>query len=141
MVVGVAALLGWRWSPTWEVELAGRVPIHIESHEAAQIEVWLPEPRLLFGGRGRLYHRDQNGALAPQVDPGANYQASWSPEGEVNIRLRFHSWQRPRTCTVAFRNPGAVTRYARQVNLSGWLRLRGRLPPVAPAVTLTGEES
>ncbi len=137
----MAALLCWRWSPTWEVELVGRVPIHSESHEAAQIEVWLPEPRLLFGGRGRLYHRDRNGALAAQVDRGADYQANWSPQGEVRIRLRFHSWQRPRTCTVAFRNPGAITRYARQVPLTGMLRLRGTLPAVAPAVMLTGEEN
>lgn len=139
-MLGLVALglLAASWSPLWTIELTGQATPYLDSHDAAQIEVWFPQPRLLFGGRGGLYHRDSYGALQKIPGLSNHYTSTWTPQGKVRVALRFRSWRPPTRCTLAFRCPGATTRYVRQVPLKGKLLRRGHFSDPGPALPLNG---
>ena len=110
-----------------EVHLRGRIQSG-RSGGQPEVEIWLPRPRIFVDRQGQFFHRDLNGTLVAWHEPQNQLRVRlW--RGELRITLKVRCFPPPDTCTVAVHQRGYVTRYAREVRLSGhWGRLSSELP-------------
>lgn len=141
VLAGLAAmvLLDWPQGVARRIRIEGFVPMDPAS-EDTWIEVWFPEPRVLFDSLGRQWHRDECGRLIARLDPNSRYSPNLSPTGKVVITLTLTSWMPPRRCTVSFGGEGLVTRYARNAPCAGMgTALTVRLPTVAGPTRLVDD--
>lgn len=127
--------------PTRHIYLGGRLPPCPRLQSQPRAEVWFPRLGLFFDAQGRLWQRDLNGFVLQVPDANARYRARITQDGLVTLEMSLTSWQNPGPCTVRFSLPGAATRLARNVELSGpWRTLSGRFGELPPAQPLRAED-
>ncbi|MBX3169478.1 MAG: hypothetical protein KF760_18905 [Candidatus Eremiobacteraeota bacterium] len=113
--------------PVRRIYLGGRLLPYRNLQSDSHAQVYFPRLGLFFDFQGRLWRRDQNGFVQPAVDPQARYRSRIERDGLVTLELSLTSWGHPGPCTIRFSQPGAATRVAREVKLSGpWRTLSGR---------------
>lgn len=135
--------LGWRGrgpERLVDVRMRGRIQLG-RLGGAPVVELWLPGPRIFVDGRGQFFHRNLNGALEAWHEPQNTCRVRlW--RGELRIHMTVRCSPPLDACTVAVHQTGYVTRYARQVRLTGnWGHLSCELPALGrPARRLESKE-
>jgi len=126
--------------PVCQIYLGGRLPPCPNLQSDPHAEVWFPRLSLFFDAQGRLWRRDKNGFVQQAFDANARYRSRISSDGLVTLEMSLTSWGNPGPCCVRFVLPGAATRVARNVELSGpWRTLSGRFGELPPALPLSTE--
>ena len=124
--------LGLCWRGRWldsQVEVRMRGWLRLGHYGGPLVvELWLPRPRIFVDGRGRFFHREEDGTLVALSEVQNHCRVHWR-RGELLITLKLRCSPSPDVCTVAVHQNGFVTRYARLVRLSGtWGNLSAELP-------------